>query len=64
MERRPDDAYARLLLGRTLQRLGRRDDAQPHLRVATVLGVADRGRRPDGASTPVRGGGCHTRVDR
>ncbi|WP_406383625.1 DsbA family protein [Streptomyces sp. NBC_01618] len=33
----PDDSYARLMLGRTLQRLGREDEAVPHLKVAAVM---------------------------
>jgi Flp pilus assembly protein TadD len=34
----PDDGYLHLLLGRTLQRQGRHDDARPHLALAEVLG--------------------------
>ncbi|MEV5933351.1 tetratricopeptide repeat protein [Streptomyces sp. NPDC052079] len=30
--------YARLMLGRTLQRQGRDDEARPHLRIAAALG--------------------------
>ena len=37
MEETPDDAYARLLLGRTLQRQGERELAGPHLRLAGVM---------------------------
>ncbi|AZM55578.1 disulfide bond formation protein DsbA [Streptomyces sp. WAC 01529] len=33
----PDDSYARLMLGRTLQRLGREKQAAPHLRVAAAM---------------------------
>ncbi|MGA5794749.1 hypothetical protein ACPC27_00820 [Streptomyces cellulosae] len=33
----PDDAYARLMLGRTLQRLGEDDRAAPHLRMAVAM---------------------------
>ncbi|MFD6951809.1 disulfide bond formation protein DsbA [Nocardiopsis sp. TSRI0078] len=33
----PDDAYARLLLGRTLQRQGERERAAPHLRLAGAM---------------------------
>jgi predicted DsbA family dithiol-disulfide isomerase len=33
----PDDAYARLLLGRTLQRLGKEDQAAPHLKMAAAM---------------------------
>lgn len=34
----PDDAYAHLLLGRSLQRAGRRDEARGPLRLAELLG--------------------------
>ena len=34
----PDDAYANLVLGRTLQRLGRGPEARPHLAMAELLG--------------------------
>ena len=34
----PDDAYAHLLLGRTLQRAGRPDEARGPLRLAELLG--------------------------
>ncbi|MFG2298587.1 DsbA family protein [Streptomyces sp. NPDC048603] len=33
----PDDAYARLMLGRTLERQGLADEAAPHLRVAGAM---------------------------
>lgn len=33
----PDDAYARLMLGRTLQRLGKADQAAPHLKMAAAM---------------------------
>lgn len=33
----PVESYARLMLGRTLQRQGRPDDARPHLRMAAAL---------------------------
>ncbi|MFF1377418.1 tetratricopeptide repeat protein [Streptomyces sp. NPDC058308] len=33
----PVESYARLMLGRTLQRQGRADDARPHLRMAAAL---------------------------
>ncbi|MFP5072392.1 tetratricopeptide repeat protein [Pseudonocardia nantongensis] len=36
----PADGYAHLLLGRTLQRRSRRDEAAPHLRLAAAMGVA------------------------
>lgn len=35
-----DDAYAHLLLGRTLQRMGRHGEAEPHLRLAAVMDPA------------------------
>ncbi len=34
----PNEPYAHLLLGRALQRQGRKDEAQPHLRLAELLG--------------------------
>jgi tetratricopeptide (TPR) repeat protein len=34
----PTEPYAHLLLGRALQRQGRRDEARPHLRLAELLG--------------------------
>lgn len=34
----PNEPYAHLLLGRALQRKGRRVEAQPHLRLAELLG--------------------------
>ncbi|MES0835244.1 MULTISPECIES: DsbA family oxidoreductase [Nocardiopsidaceae] len=37
VEEAPDDAYARLLLGRTLQRQGEEESAAPHLRLAGVM---------------------------
>lgn len=37
VERAPDDAYARHLLGRTLQRQGRPEEAAPHLRMAGAM---------------------------
>jgi hypothetical protein len=38
VEEVPDDGYLHLLLGRTLQRQGRHDDARGHLALAEVLG--------------------------
>jgi Flp pilus assembly protein TadD len=35
----PSDGYAHLLLGRTLQRRSRHDEAAPHLRLAAAMGV-------------------------
>ncbi|MEU1086317.1 tetratricopeptide repeat protein [Streptomyces sp. NPDC005576] len=37
LERDPVEDYARLLLGRTLERQGRREEAGPHLRMAAAL---------------------------
>jgi len=37
VERDPVEYYARLLLGRTLQRQGRGDEADQHLRIASAL---------------------------
>jgi tetratricopeptide (TPR) repeat protein len=37
----PDDHYALLLLGRTLQRQSRHDEARPHLALAKLLGGYD-----------------------
>ncbi|MGW2836651.1 tetratricopeptide repeat protein [Streptomyces sp. NPDC001493] len=37
LERDPVEDYARLLLGRTLERQGRHEEAAPHLRVAAAL---------------------------
>ena len=34
----PDEAYANLVLGRTLQRQGRHAEARPHLAMAELLG--------------------------
>lgn len=38
LEHDPNEPYAHLLLGRALQRQGRREEAQPHLRLAELLG--------------------------
>ena len=40
VRRRPDDGWARLALGRTLQRQSRAGEAVEHLRVAAALGTA------------------------
>jgi Flp pilus assembly protein TadD len=37
LEHDPNEPYAHLLLGRALQRKGRRDEARPHLRLAELL---------------------------
>ncbi|MEU3019356.1 DsbA family protein [Nocardiopsis sp. NPDC007018] len=37
LEESADDAYTHLLLGRTLQRLGRHGEAGPHIRLAAVM---------------------------
>ena len=43
----PDEAYANLVLGRTLQRQGRHSEAKPHLAMAELLGgYAPQGRLP------------------
>jgi predicted Zn-dependent protease len=43
----PDEAYANLVLGRTLQRQGRHAEAKPHLAMAELLGgYAGTGRLP------------------
>ena len=43
----PDEAYANLVLGRTLQRQGRHAEARPHLAMAELLGgYAGTGRLP------------------
>lgn len=38
LEHDPNEPYAHLLVGRALQRKGRRDEARPHLRLAELLG--------------------------
>lgn len=38
LEHDPNEPYAHLLVGRALQRKGRTDEAQPHLRLAELLG--------------------------
>ncbi|MFI2372802.1 tetratricopeptide repeat protein [Streptomyces sp. NPDC018833] len=38
LERDPVEHYARLMLGRTLERQGRPDEAAPHLRMAVAMG--------------------------
>lgn len=54
LEESPDDAYAHLLLGRTLQRAGRGDEARQHLRLAQLLGGygSEAGVEPDSAKPP------------
>jgi Flp pilus assembly protein TadD len=42
VEERPTDGYVHLLLGRTLQRQRRHDDARRHLALAEVLGDYER----------------------
>jgi hypothetical protein len=37
VERDPTDHYARFVLGRTLERKGRPDQALPHLRMAAAM---------------------------
>jgi Flp pilus assembly protein TadD len=38
LEHDPNEPYAHLLVGRSLQRQGKTDEAQPHLRLAELLG--------------------------
>ena len=38
LEHDPNEPYAHLLVGRALQRKGRGEEAQPHLRLAELLG--------------------------
>jgi Flp pilus assembly protein TadD len=47
----PTDAYAHLLLGRTLQRAGRHDEAARPLALAEILGDYE---RPQAYAAPVR----------
>ena len=42
VEESPDDGYLHLLLGRTLQRQRRHDDARRHLTLASILGDHER----------------------
>jgi hypothetical protein len=42
VEETPDDGYVHLLLGRTLQRQARHDDARHHLALAEILGDYER----------------------
>lgn len=44
IERNPTEGYAHLLLGRTLQRMSRHEEAQSWLRIAEALGVSVSGR--------------------
>ena len=39
VERWPSDAYAHLLLARTLQRAGRAEEGAPHLKIAEAMGL-------------------------
>lgn len=48
----PQDAYAHLLLGRTLQRAGRADEARGPLRLAELLGGYDAGDAGPEVDTP------------
>ncbi len=41
IERWPSDAYAHLLLARTLQRMGRAEEGRPHLLLAEAMGLTD-----------------------
>lgn len=49
VEHDPTERYARLMLGRTLERQGRSAEAAPHLRLAAALG-GDFGDGPDAVS--------------
>lgn len=40
LERDPVEHYARLMLGRTLERQGRQAEATPHLRMAAAMSGA------------------------
>jgi predicted Zn-dependent protease len=52
----PDEAYANLVLGRTLQRQGRHAEAKPHLAMAELLGgYAGTGRLPRDDEPGARG---------
>jgi Flp pilus assembly protein TadD len=42
VEQSPTDGYVHLMLGRTLQRQGRHDDARPHLTLAQLFGDHER----------------------
>ncbi|WP_298889254.1 tetratricopeptide repeat protein [uncultured Serinicoccus sp.] len=39
VERWPSDAYAHLVLARTLQRAGRAEEGAPHLKIAEAMGL-------------------------
>jgi Flp pilus assembly protein TadD len=52
VEEAPDDGYVHLLLGRTLQRQARHDDARAHLALAEVLGDYE---RPAAYGEPITG---------
>lgn len=56
VEERPDDGYLHLLLGRTLQRQRRHDDARRHLTLAQVLGGYE---RPTAYGEVMVPGGAH-----
>jgi Flp pilus assembly protein TadD len=47
VELRPDDGWARSALGRTLERLGRHDEAGPHRRIADALGFSEDSGQPE-----------------
>lgn len=52
VEDAPDDGYLHLLLGRTLQRQRRHDDARRHLALASILGDHERPAAYGEASAP------------
>jgi Flp pilus assembly protein TadD len=55
VEERPTDGYLHLLLGRTLQRQRRHDDARRHLALAEVLGDYERPNAYGERTTPAQG---------
>ncbi|MEV7130453.1 tetratricopeptide repeat protein [Streptomyces sp. NPDC093260] len=56
VERDPVEAYARLMLGRTLQRQGRHEEAATHLRIASALaGEFEEGQVPGARARRGRG---------
>ncbi|WP_459754160.1 tetratricopeptide repeat protein [Streptomyces sennicomposti] len=56
VERDPVEAYARLMLGRTLQRQGRHEEAATHLRIASALaGEFEEGQVPGARASRGRG---------
>ncbi|HEU5144639.1 MAG TPA: tetratricopeptide repeat protein [Dermatophilaceae bacterium] len=58
VEETPTDGYAHMLLGRTLQRRGRHDEARRWLTLAEILGDFDRPRPYGGALPEIGDGEC------